>query len=424
VNGPFLAPTLRARRGDQIKVSLQNDLPEATTVHWHGMHLPAAMDGGPHQMISQGHTWRPEWTVDQPAATLWYHPHPHGATADHVYRGVAGMILLDDDESDALALPHEYGVDDIPLIIQDKRFNGDGNLSRDNGGFLDEMIGSNGFGFLGDTILVNGTYGPVFAPDRALNRFRILNASNARFYNLGFTDDRPFHLIATENGLVPGRPVELTRLLIGPGERAEIVVSFTAGEEVTLRSYKQDLGDTQNMLGSDDTFDILRVRAPGALEASVEFTFELGPGNGVPVVPDDATRRDFDLQGHNRINGEKMDMARIDLVIPADGLEVWRVSSSSQPHTFHIHGCTFHVIEIDGAEPSEHLRGPKDTVFIHPDRPVTLAVQFDSHVDPEIPYMYHCHILRHEDNGMMGQFVVVEPGTESSGATTVGAHHH
>ena len=102
VNGPFLAPTLRARRGDYISIALQNDLPEATTIHWHGMHLPAAMDGGPHQMIPQGDTWRPEWTVDQPSATLWYHPHPHGETADHVYRGVAGMVLLDDDESDAL----------------------------------------------------------------------------------------------------------------------------------------------------------------------------------------------------------------------------------------------------------------------------------------------------------------------------------
>ena len=99
-----------------------------------------------------------------------------------------------------------------------------------------------------------------------------MNASNARFYNLGFTDDRPFHLIATDNGFVPGDPVELTRLLIGPGERAEIVVAFTAGEEVTMRSHKQDLGDAQNMLGSDDTFDILRVQAPGTLDASEEST--------------------------------------------------------------------------------------------------------------------------------------------------------
>ena len=118
-----------------------------------------------------------------------------------------------------------------------------------------------------------------------------------------------------------------------------------------------------------------------------------------------------------------MDMARIDLVIPAYALEVWRVSSSSQPHTFHIHGCTFHVIDVDGAEPPAHMRGPKDTVFIHPDRPVTLAVQFGSHVDPEKPYMYHCHILRHEDNGMMGQFVVVEPDTEVSIATRTVMHH-
>ncbi len=424
VNGPFLAPTLRARRGDDLAVTLRNELPEATTIHWHGMHLPAAMDGGPHQMIPVGETWQPAWTVDQPAATLWYHPHPHGATAEHVYRGVAGMILLDDDESAGLVLPREYGADDIPLIIQDKNVDDAGDMSLDDGGFVEQIFGSSNFGILGDTILVNGTYGPVFEPIRTLTRFRILNGSNARFYNLGFTDDRPFRLIATENGLVPGEPVELTRVLVGPGERVEIVVAFAEGEEVTLRSFKQDLGETQNRIGSDDTFDILRVRSPRSLEPSPEPPSELTGGNEVPDVPANATRREIELQGHGRINGEKMDMGRIDQVVPAGAVERWTVSSTSEPHTFHIHGCSFHVLEVDGAQPEEHLRGPKDTVFIHPDRPVVLAVRFAGHVDPETPYMYHCHILRHEDNGMMGQFVVVEPGTEGSVATTLEAHHH
>lgn len=424
VNGPYLAPTLRARRGDDVAVTLRNELPEATTIHWHGMHLPALMDGGPHQMIPTGKTWQPEWTVDQPAATLWYHPHPHGDTAAHVYRGIAGMFLLDDEESAGLSLPKEYGVDDIPLIIQDKRFDAAGNITIDVGGFIEDLFGSSNFGVLGDTILVNGTYGPVFAPARTLTRFRILNASNARFYNLGFTDDRRFRLIATDNGLLPGEPVELTRLLVGPGERAEIVVAFDAGEEITLRSYPQDLGDSENLLGSDDTFDILRMRATRSLDASPPVPSELGAGLPAPDVPDNATLRDIELQGHNRINDEEMDMGRIDLVIPARAVEVWRVSSSGQPHTFHIHGCSFHVLDIGGEAPLPQGRGSKDTVFIHPDRSVTLAVQFDGYVDPATPYMYHCHILRHEDNGMMGQFVVVEPETVRSVTTTIGAPHH
>ncbi|MBM7093806.1 multicopper oxidase domain-containing protein, partial [Streptomyces sp. S12] len=96
-NGTYLGPTLRAKRGEKVRVRITNELGEASTVHWHGMHLPARMDGGPHQMIAPGGTWTPHWTVDQPAATLWYHPHPHGKTEEHVRRGLAGLFLLDDD---------------------------------------------------------------------------------------------------------------------------------------------------------------------------------------------------------------------------------------------------------------------------------------------------------------------------------------
>ena len=127
-NGSHLGPTLRASRGDRVTVNVTNDLPETTTIHWHGMHLPAAADGGPHQPIRPGMTWSPTWTIDQPAATLWYHPHPHGATEDHMYRGLAGLFLLDDPEARSLPLPSRYGIDDIPVILQDKRFDTDGSL--------------------------------------------------------------------------------------------------------------------------------------------------------------------------------------------------------------------------------------------------------------------------------------------------------
>jgi FtsP/CotA-like multicopper oxidase with cupredoxin domain len=122
VNGAHLGPTLRASRGDDVEIALTNGVGETTSMHWHGMHLPAIMDGGPHQPVEPGETWRPSWTVDQPAATLWYHPHPHGETAEHVYRGVAGMFILDDPGAAALGLPDDYGVDDIPVIIQDRSF--------------------------------------------------------------------------------------------------------------------------------------------------------------------------------------------------------------------------------------------------------------------------------------------------------------
>ncbi len=391
------------------------------------MHLPAAMDGGPHQMIAAGETWNPGWTIDQPASTLWYHPHPHGETANHVYRGIAGPFLIDDDESSGLDLPDEYGVDDIPLIIQDKKFENNGELDFSAASFTDSLSGVGSFGILGDRILVNGTYNPHLEVRRTLTRFRLLNGSNARFYNIGFSDDRRFHVIATDNGLLAGAPAEMTRLLLGLGERAEIVVAFSAGDEVILHSFKQDLstaGVSERQIGAEDTFDILKLRAADRLETSPPLPTELGSNGDGPPVSDDATTRTFTLNGHGSINGEEMDVNRIDLVIPANALEIWQVESSGQPHTFHIHGSTFHVLDVNGAAPPPELRGPKGTVLVSRDRNVRPAVQFLAYTDAAMPYMYHCHILQHEDNGMMGQFVVVEPGTEDSVPRTIEGHGH
>ncbi|MDQ3539946.1 MAG: multicopper oxidase domain-containing protein, partial [Chloroflexota bacterium] len=404
IDGPLLAPTLRARRGDVVAPVLHNALPEDTTIHWHGMHLPAVMDGGPHQMIPTGETWSPSWTVDQPAATLWYHPHPHGTTAEHVYKGVAGMFILDDDETDAVGLPGEYGVDDIPLILQDRTFDDDGQLD------LSEPAA---IGLFGRTMLVNGTIDPHLEIMRPLTRFRVLNGSNTRFYNLAFSDEREFALVATENGLLPDGPAMLDQLLVGPGERVEIVVACAAGESVVLRSTPHDLGTgffSFDNVGQDDTIDLIELRAAddlGEREALSNWTM---PSTRRPEVPDGATMRSFRLGGHNTINGQEMDMSRIDEVVPAGALEIWEIESSGQPHTFHIHGATYWVLGNGGDDPPLHLLGPKDTVLVSPDHSMRLAVQFGDHTDPGTPYMYHCHLLRHEDNGMMGQFVVVEPG--------------
>jgi FtsP/CotA-like multicopper oxidase with cupredoxin domain len=114
----YLGPTLRAARGEQVRVLVENRLSEITTVHWHGMHLPAGHDGGPHQPIAPGQQWQPAWSIDQPAATLWYHPHPHGETESQVTRGLAGLFYLEDGTNPDL--PRRYGVDDIPIILQDR----------------------------------------------------------------------------------------------------------------------------------------------------------------------------------------------------------------------------------------------------------------------------------------------------------------
>jgi len=405
LNGTYLSPTLRANLGDRVVVNVSNGLDEATTLHWHGMLLPAEMDGGPHQLVDPGATWSPSWEIIQPAATLWFHPHIHERTADHVYRGAAGMFILDDPTSRGLELPDTYGVDDIPLIIQDKAFNGDGSLSQ-------RTPLSSSIGILGDEILVNGTHGPVFEATTSLVRLRLLNASTARVYNLGFTDGRAYTLIATESGLLEA-PVEMNRLQLAPGERAEIVVRVEAGEEVMLRSFRADLGQdffSDRMNGGDDTFDILLIRAAGQLAESPPL-----PDVLVTIDrPDTAaatTTRTFRLSGQS-INGREMQITRVDEVVQAGATEIWEVEGGgSGPHTFHPHGVHFIVLDVDGEEPPPHLRGWKDNILLAPTSRARLLIQFPSYADPVRPYMFHCHILRHEDRGMMNQFVVVEPGT-------------
>ena len=203
------------------------------------MRLPARMDGGPHQPIEPGATWSPHWTVDQPATTSWYHPHPHGATARHVYRGLAGMFIVDDGPAE---LPSRYGVDDIPLILQDRVLDP----------APDPLKGT--FGILGDHMLVNGTYRAFVNVRTERVRFRILNGSNARMYHLTFADGRSFHVVGGDAGLLAA-PVEVDRVSLTPGERVEVVVAFTGGEQVLLRTVS----------GSDDIdegdFDLLKVVA-------------------------------------------------------------------------------------------------------------------------------------------------------------------
>jgi blue copper oxidase len=404
-NGSYLGPTIRATRGDQVVMNVRNDLPEPTTIHWHGMHLPAAADGGPHQPIQPGSTWSPSWTIDQPAATLWYHPHPHGATEDHVYRGLAGLFLLDDPEAGALPLPDRYGVDDIPVILQDKRFDHDGNLDFGQSPFSP-------VGRLADQLLVNGTHDPHLDITSQRVRLRLLNASTARVYNVGFADDRPFELIGTDGGLLE-RPHRATRVPLSPGERAEIVAEFQPGEQVLLRSFPPDLGldgFQGRFAGADDSFDLLQVRAGPRLTPSPPVPSQLVHHRQLDEAEVVQIRR-LELNGSSRINGLRMDLGRIDQTVTAATTERWEVTNrSGNPHNFHVHGVQFKVVTYEGGTPPPTLAGWKDTTFIPPASTVRLLVQLPDYADPAVPYMFHCHLLQHEDNGMMGQFVVVQPG--------------
>lgn len=392
-NGSYLGPTLRATRGERVRVEVRNELDEVTTVHWHGMHVPARFDGGPHQPIEPGQTWSPHWRIDQPAATLWYHPHPHGETENQVNQGLSGLFLLEDPGNRAAArLPHAYGVDDIPVIVQDKRFDGDGQVQS---------------GGLGEDVLVNGTYGPHLDVTTEKVRLRLLNASVKRVFDLGFSDNRDLTLVGTDDGLVP-RPVAMKRVRLSPGERAEVVVDVRPGERAVLRSYETDLGAGAigaRFDGSKDEFDVLQLRAADRLRASPDLPTRLAP------APDLDTRnaplRTFELSGRT-INGKSMDMSRIDATVKVDTTEIWKVTNTDgEYHNFHVHDTRFEVLAVDGAAPGPALSGWKDTVFLPPGTTARLALRFTDYTDAETPYMFHCHLLQHEDAGMMGQFVVV-----------------
>ena len=197
INGPYLGPTLKMRAGETVRMNVTNRIGEPSTLHWHGFHLPAHADGGPHQAIADGATWSPQFTVKQRASMFWYHSHMVPRTGPQVYQGLAGLIYVDDEEVARLDLPADYGVDDIPLVLQDRAFDRDGlflyNLSMPN-----RMMGMRG-----NVLLVNGATEPYFEARSRRLRIRLLNGSNARFYTIGFEDGRVFHQIGSDGGLLP-----------------------------------------------------------------------------------------------------------------------------------------------------------------------------------------------------------------------------
>lgn len=193
---------------------MTNTLKEDTTVHWHGLLIPAELDGGPHQIIAPGNVWRPTLPIRQPAATLFYHSHVHGRTGVQVYSGLAGLLLVTDEAERALALPSEYGVDDLPVVIQDRQFE-DGLMVVPQG-MMTTMQGRRG-----NTILANGTLNATAHVPNRLVRLRLVNGSNARTYDLSFSDNRAFHWIASEGGLLD-RPMSVRSLTLARGERVEV----------------------------------------------------------------------------------------------------------------------------------------------------------------------------------------------------------
>lgn len=226
-NGPFLGPALRLRRGQRVNINFTNQLPEPTTLHWHGLVIPGEVDGGPHEPVAPGELWRPTLSIDQPAASLWFHPHFYPTTAAQVTKGLAGLLIIDDEVSDQLRLPSRWGINDIPLIIQDRRFTPSGQI------FHRMNITAVTSGYVGDVPLVNGARYPVARTTRSWVRLRLLDGSNARSYTLTASDGRSLFVIGSDGGLLES-PIEMKRITIHAGERFEVMIDCRSGTSFDL----------------------------------------------------------------------------------------------------------------------------------------------------------------------------------------------
>ncbi len=421
VNTSYLGPVLRVNRGDKVAINVNNALSQPSTLHWHGVHLPAKMDGGPHQEIVSGRSWHPKFEIKQPASTQWFHSHVHNYTGAQVYQGLAGLFYIDDENSQRLNIPKTYGVDDIPLVIQDRNFNDDGSF-RYVTNMHERMAG-----VLGGHILVNGVVRPRHKIGHKLTRFRILNGSNARIYNLHFSDNRAFQQIASDGGFLE-KPVTLTHLRLSPGERAEIIVEFQNNDDVMLQhkplpSLNAGMGMgmmAMMMSGGNTPFQVMRFSASNIANDTSEIPETLASLQNWPEQQVNKVRR-FGLDmtmgmgmmsgGGGRsgftINNQSFDMQRIDEVVTLNDIEIWEFTNHSpMPHPVHIHDIQFRILTRNGQPPELNEQGFKDTVLVHPDETVRLITRFENYADDTAPYMYHCHILEHEDQGMMGQFIV------------------
>ncbi len=418
-NQSYLGPVLKIRSGS-VHASVKNQLDVPVSSHWHGLVLPGEVDGGPHQAASPGSVWQPKLPINQKPCTAWYHTHIHGATATGIYAGLAGGIVVSDGRDNERGLPSTYGEDDLFLILQDKQFSTDGQMIYSN-----DMM-SRMHGFTGDTMMVNGQVGSVATVPKSIVRLRLVNGSNARIYRLSFSDGRSMHLVATDGGYLP-EPVSIDELRLSPGERAEVLVDFSKMEAAMLVS-KPDpnagmggmMGRMQSVIsGLGSSFEVVAFATDERLEKRIKKL----PGQLGGDIPDLRTasvvqQRQFSLDMGSgggmmgggmmgaamAINGRAFEAKTINLRARQGTLEKWTVSASMLAHPFHIHGVIFQVISENGNVPRPENQGWKDTVLVNQE--VELLVRFDQPAPDNAPLMYHCHILEHEDAGMMGQFIV------------------
>ena len=373
INNKFWGPTLIFNQGDSVHMVVHNYLNDSTTLHWHGMHLPAEMDGGPHQIIPRDATWKPYWKVTNNAATYWYHPHLHHMSEAQITKGIGGFIIVRDAIESDLVLPRTYGVDDIPLALTDRSFS------------------SNQFTVVpyGDSMMVNGVLRPQYTVPAQVVRLRILDAAIERSYNLGFSDGRTFYVITSDGGLLDA-PVAVTKYLLSPGERIEILVNCSGQNNTTvdLKAYNSTLsnfigggesfqgGPFKNALGKKD-FTILHLNIGAANNNAVtsiptKLTTNVFPSQSSANISRTVTLSDSSgvtsetILGPNAfiLEHKLFDFNYNSHTVPLGNTEIWSLTSSSIfAHPFHIHDVEFYVLSRNGATPPSYEQGWKDVIL-------------------------------------------------------------
>ncbi|MEV7513384.1 multicopper oxidase family protein [Streptomyces sp. NPDC089922] len=386
-DGHFPGPVLRARSGRKVVIRHRNQLTMPVAVHLHGGNVSPDNDGGPMDTVAPGASRIYSYPNQQPAAGLWFHDHAHHMESEHVFRGLSGTYLLSDETERSLPLP--AGQYEVPIALRDARFDDTGQLVY----VMDDVFGRT-------TILANGRPTPYFEVAARKYRFRLLNSSNMRFFQLRLSDGGRITQIGTDGGLLE-RPFTTDTIGLSPAERADVVIDFSRYPVGTRIVLENTLGPgTPDQVGKVLRFDVVRTapdpsRIPDVLrtlppmaKATVERTVVLSMDEDGRQEP-----RGF-------MDGQVWDPQRIDQTITHGTSEIWTVTNTNKlvPHNFHMHLVQFRVLERNGAPVSPAEAGLKDTVRLFPGETVRLHATFDTYRGT---YVYHCHLLDHSAMGMM-----------------------
>lgn len=400
INGQYLAPTVRVKSGNFIKLSYRNDLSQAVSINIQGLQAPTEMIGSPHRKLEPKSSWSPIISVQQPACTCWSHADTMLNSAYQVYRGLAGLWIIEDNESKKSNLPNQYGVNDLPLILQDQRFNSEGV----------QLIDLNANQFFGNRLFVNGQESPFAVVPRGWIRLRIVNASLSRPYHLRLDNDQPLHLIATGVGML-AKPLEMAVITLAPSERIEVLVDLNEGKTVSLISgEKRGLFAQVGQLFADDNQlkdnVVLELRPEGLASVFSEMpslpAFDLAQFN-LKI----SQERQFQLHPTDRlINQQRFDPARIDFIAKQGTVERWYLTST-EAVGFTLQGAKFIIETRQRKSPSIKQLAWRDTVWLNPNEETTLLVKFDQLASEALPFTFGVSDLMLRDRGAMGQFNVI-----------------